>query len=290
MNTKDLKYFCTVYETQSLNTAAKKLYISPQGLGKTIKKLEEEMGVELFLRTSSGLTPTESGRVFYERALELLGRYQTIVREVKDADVERKQFRMGFATGVLRAIPLKTMAQFMDSYPAVASKWYELENQEVLSGVKETKLEYGFVIGNPRDAALNVTLIRQQPIVVFVYEGHPLYSRPSLSLGDLLTEPILTMNEKYHIYEKVLKRWQDAGVTPDIRAKAMEGDTLVRLASQKIGLGISPMFYDTLPDNIRAVPCSDAGTWDIYGIYRKDTAERELLEQVNEYFAVNLKL
>lgn len=290
MNTKDLKYFCAVYETQSLNTAAKKLYISPQGLGKTIKKLEDEMGVELFLRTSSGLIPTEGGRVFYERALELLGRYQTIVREVQDAEAERKQFRMGFATGVLRAIPLPIMAQFMDSYPAIASKWYELENQEILSGVRETQLEYGFVIGNPHDSSLNVTLIRQQPIVVFVYEGHPFYSRSSLSLGDLLAEPLLTMNEKYHIYNKVLKRWQDAGMTPDIRAKAMEGDTLVRLAAQKIGLGISPMFHDALPDNIRAVPCPDAGTWDIYGIYRKDTPERELLGQVNEYFAVNLKL
>ena len=55
MNTKDLKCFQTVYEEGSIHQAARKLYITPQGLSKNIRLLENELGAQLFERTKKGL-------------------------------------------------------------------------------------------------------------------------------------------------------------------------------------------------------------------------------------------
>ncbi len=72
MNTRNLKCFQTVYEEHNLQTAANKLFLSPQGLSKIIKGLEDECGSLLFVRTKDGLIPTESGKVFYEKSQKII--------------------------------------------------------------------------------------------------------------------------------------------------------------------------------------------------------------------------
>ena len=54
MNTKTLTEFQAVYENQSIHKAARQLFITPQGLGKNIRQLEEELHTQLFERTKQG--------------------------------------------------------------------------------------------------------------------------------------------------------------------------------------------------------------------------------------------
>ena len=75
MNTTTLKCFQMVYEEKSISRAARRLYITPQGLSRSIRQLEEELDALLFLRTVRGMEPTESGRFLYEKS----GR---IIREI----------------------------------------------------------------------------------------------------------------------------------------------------------------------------------------------------------------
>ena len=60
MNTKDLKCFEAVYQEKSISRAARRLYITPQGLGKNIRTLEAELETVLFERTKQGMRPTQS--------------------------------------------------------------------------------------------------------------------------------------------------------------------------------------------------------------------------------------
>ena len=57
MDTKDIRGFIRSFELRSINKAAGDLFISPQGLGKAINRLEAELGVMLFDRTPNGLLP-----------------------------------------------------------------------------------------------------------------------------------------------------------------------------------------------------------------------------------------
>ena len=71
MNFRTCKYFITVCEMGTINAAARKLYISQQSLSEHIRKLETELGVDLFRRGRS-LTLTEGGQIFYRAATDLL--------------------------------------------------------------------------------------------------------------------------------------------------------------------------------------------------------------------------
>ena len=69
------------------------------------------------------------------------------------------------------------------------------------------------------------------------------------------------------------------GFCPQIVAKVAEGESIYQLVSHGIGIGISPKFF---PDSekVRGIPIKDAYTWDIYGIYRRDTPDYELIEKI----------
>ena len=94
MNTKDLKCFQTVYEEGSIHQAARKLYITPQGLSKNIRLLENELGAQLFERTKKGLKPTESADFLYQKAERIVSQLEEIEYGLRQ--LERKEIPVCF--------------------------------------------------------------------------------------------------------------------------------------------------------------------------------------------------
>ena len=67
MTISDIETFLVVYDSRSLNQASRELFISPQGLAKTIKRMEKELSVELFHRKNQGIVGTTEADLFYKK-------------------------------------------------------------------------------------------------------------------------------------------------------------------------------------------------------------------------------
>ena len=83
MDTKDIRGFMRSFELGSINKAAADLFITPQGLGKEISRLESEVGAQLFMRTPAGLVPTEAGLFLYKKSIDLMNRIQDITQGIR---------------------------------------------------------------------------------------------------------------------------------------------------------------------------------------------------------------
>ena len=92
MDVKDIHSFMECYETRSINKAAKSLYISPQGLGKLLDRLEHEFRVTLFERTKQGLIPTDAGVFLYDKSQKLLSDMQEIEQGLELIRNKKKVF------------------------------------------------------------------------------------------------------------------------------------------------------------------------------------------------------
>ena len=68
MNIDYLRYFISACESGSIQSASKQLFVSAQGMGKGIQRLEESLGLRLLERTQSGAVPTEFGKLYYDQA------------------------------------------------------------------------------------------------------------------------------------------------------------------------------------------------------------------------------
>lgn len=89
----------------------------------------------------------------------------------------------------------------------------------------------------------------------------------------------------------ILQHWTRAckarGFEPKIKAKTMDGQTLFKMVSEKIGIAISPVCAAYDEPNVKKLILEGDYTWNIYGIYRKDSPEKELIESANSYFLNN---
>ena len=72
MDTKELHAFLAVYEEQNIRAAAKRLFITPQGLSQIIKRLEQELETVLFERDNRGVTPTGYANALYHDAQAII--------------------------------------------------------------------------------------------------------------------------------------------------------------------------------------------------------------------------
>ncbi len=279
MNTRNFKCFQTVYEERNLQAAANKLFLSPQGLSKIIKSLEEECGAPLFVRTKEGFVPTESGKVFYEKSKVVSKDLKEMFSSIEALNDKEKRFKIGFSIGTIRAIDVAIVREYMRENPQILASWHEQENEKVIKQVLNDEIGFGFVIGKPEETKLNAVKLKSIDVVLYVYNGHRLWNQSEIELADVKNEPIISMNERYHIYQDVINACRMNGFNPDIVAKVSEGQSIYQLVKHKIGVGIAPRFYNDT-EHIKGVAIKDAYTWDIYGIYRKDTVDIDLVEKL----------
>ncbi len=279
MNTRNLKCFQTVYEEKNLQTAASKMFLSPQGLSKIIKSLEDECGAPLFVRTKEGFVPTECGKVFYEKSKIVTKDLNEMFSSIKAINEQEKRFKIGFASGTIRAIDVAVIRNYMAENPEINASWHEQENENVFKQVENNEIGFGLVVGKIEDAKLKFVKLKSIDVVLYVYKGHRFWSESEVELSDIKNESLILMNKAHRIYSDVINACLMNGFNPEIVAKVAEGQSIYQLVKNKIGIGVSPKFFpDT--DNIKAVRIKDAYTWDIYGIYRADTPDFDLIERL----------
>lgn len=278
MNTRNFKCFQTVYEERNLQAAASKLFLSPQGLSKLIKSLEEECGTPLFTRTKDGFVPTETGKVFYEKSKIITKDLNELISAIEAVSDREKRFRMGFAAGTIRVIDIPAANSFMKSHPEIVASWDEQENSAILQKVLNDEINCGLVVGKPEATGLVSKLIKSIEIVLYVYKGHRLWGEKEVSIKDIKHEPLVSMSEKYRIYHDVVNSCHMNGFHPEIIAKVGDGVTLHSLVKNKIGIGIVPRFFAD-DDEIQAVSIVDAYKWDVYGIYRENSPDAQLAKK-----------
>lgn len=290
MNTKDLKCFQTVYEECSLNRAAKKLYITPQGLSKNIKMLENELDTVLFLRTRQGLTPTQSARFLYQKADAVISQLEEIQAGLRQLENQEILLRIGCACGVFNAVPFQLVQEFTRANPGIRVQWCEYSNREVEELLESSNIEYGFMVGNCGKAGLAGRKLASRRLLLLVYQGHPLYQRETVNIDLLKGENLLLMNEHFQMFHDIHKVCQARGFTPNVVAKTADGPFLYKLCTQNMGLAVVPDFMadDFKMEHLRAIPFEEELLWEVFGVYKEDNRSYATTRAFDEFLKEHL--
>lgn len=272
MNVNDLKCFRTVYEEQSINKAAGRVFMTAQGLSRIINNLEQELGATLFERTSKGVTATESARLLYRHGESLIQEFERIQNAMRQLQERDKRLKIACARGVLNALSLQFLLQFMESNPEIDVSWKEDSNEEVKEAVENHMADVGLVVGRTELPEIREELLASRQVILLVYESHPFFDRSEIGIQELKEEKILLLNEQYQIYHSFYNVCQEAGFEPDVVCKTSDTHFLFRLCKQKMGLGVLMDFsiHDFNMEGVRAVSLQEAIRWDIYQIFHED--------------------
>ncbi len=258
MDQKSLHIFITLYECGSMHKAAERLYMSQQGISKQIRLIEEELQAPLFVRSSSGVQPTEAGTYFYGEALQLRAGYERVVRKLRDMAQGMEVVRIACAYGTMYTL-FPVIKRFEQEHPNVHIEWSEVTDREAEQALVREEAELAVGIQGMEAGYVEFSPLYSRQVCLLVYEGHPLYERNSLAVTELEKEPVIIEGSDFQIHELFINTCRQAGFTPNIIAETADITFCQKLAAMKEGLAVTVDFVaDTAkPAGVRAIPLLD---------------------------------
>ena len=186
MDYHQIENFCKVYECGTISGASRELFISEQGLSKSILKCEREIGFDLFKRTTRGLELTEAGSMVLEKA-------KCVIKAMKEFDAGIEAIRkgspqncitIGFYCGFLgnKKSPLSVidLLKFEEMHPETLLTIYEYPNDRVVKMVRNGSLDLGICVGEVSGDLLSLELLKVN-LVWAVNKNNPLARKEAKS-------------------------------------------------------------------------------------------------------------
>lgn len=286
MNSKELKWFREICATKSITKAATNLYITPQGLSKGMKNLENELGVKLFVRTPNGITLTPYGEKLYEKSEVLLKDYEDILYEMEMLkQQEGGLLRICSAYGIFRILGIDFVLEYEKRNPGVSLDYMEFPDIHIDREIAAGYFDVGFAIGPVENEDLEQIPLFKSAVSLLVYEGHPLFERESVCFADLKDESFVLESRGFKIHELVRKSCQKEGFEPNIIFNTSGFSLCHKLAAQHRGISIvvDLISTDMIQKGLKRIPIRDSFDWNVLMIYQKRFANYKQIVAWKKY-------
>ena len=244
MDLRQLRYFIAVAKERNFTRAADLLHIAQPPLSRQIQSLEEELGVELIIRSSRPVRLTEAGRVFYEQALQILGRVEQMKEATRRLGLNQNRvLSIGFVASTLYGGLPALVRKLRQQAPDVDIQLLEMMSVHQLPALKEGRIDIGFGRLRHSDPMIVSTVLREERLAVAIPEGAPLASRndplpPEALAGEKLI--VYPREPRPSFADQVLNVLLDRDVRPAEILEVSEIQTALGLVAAEAGLCVVP--------------------------------------------------
>ena len=213
MELRHLRTIAAVARNGSFTKAAEELYLAQSAISQQIRRLETELGVEVFRRTSRKVELTAEGRVILGYAQRVLAEVDGLHSELEElTGLLSGQLRIGgvYPTGPYDLFGM--LADFRAAHPGVAIHMVEDTQDGVLAALRADELDCAFTALNP-DALGNefaATLLWEEEIVVALPAGHALCARDHVTFEQLAAEDLIAYRENSALRRRLERTMADA--------------------------------------------------------------------------------
>lgn len=237
----------------NLTEVANALFTSQSGVSKHIRDLEDELGVELFLRRGKRLLGfTEPGKELAQIVERMLLDAKNIKR-LAEQFANRDQGVLTVATTHTQAryVLPGVVASFKAQFPQVHLVLHQSSAAEIVALLKSGEVDVGIATeALDSDPDLVSFPYYEWHHTVIVPVGHPLAARPRITLADLVEYPIITYHPGFTGRTKIDEAFARAGLVPDIVLSALDSDVIKTYVELGLGIGIiASMAFDPKKDD-----------------------------------------
>jgi DNA-binding transcriptional LysR family regulator len=189
---RHLRYFLAVSDELHFRRAAERLHIAQPPLSHAIRRLEAELGVRLFERTSRAVTPTEAGRVFADEARKVLQSVDRAIAEARRTGAPDSRWRIGCVPHLSIELVLDFLAELRAHAPDSRLDLTQLLAVEQVSRLRSGELDVGIFPGVDDIPDLQTTpVFAAEPLAVILPVGHRLAANRTLGPEDLHRETLV---------------------------------------------------------------------------------------------------
>ncbi len=242
MELRHLRCFLAVAEELHFARAAEKLHIEQSPLSRTIKELEEVLGMQLFIRTSRSTRLTRAGKLFLEHVPRIFLAVQQARDSVKAAaNGFHRQLRIALSDGITPSRLPALLALCRQEEPEVDLRFFEVPLSQQTKGLHDDLYDVGFARADEVGEGIVALPVWNDPLMVAVPARHPLLAHRRIPLEELLRYPLVLCDPQAceghaRQVEKVLRR---VDMEPLVAERVASCDLMMALVSAGFALGLT---------------------------------------------------
>ena len=273
MDIRRLKFFIVTAEERNIGRAAERLYITQPPLTRHIQSLEEELGVQLFKRTSAGVELTQAGSALLAHAHNITAHVELATEQIRRVAAGKEgRIDIGiFGSAMLDIIP-RVLSTFSQACPMVNVVLHNAPKGRQIEALQQGRITIAFDRYFSPMPELQSELVCREALWFAVNRRSPLAQKTSICLEDLKLEPLIGEQDQsvFFASQEVFRR---QNFKPMIVHKAADMISAAVMVSSGFGSSLVPasVLNLKLPDVVFLPLAPDiASMVDLHCVYRTD--------------------
>lgn len=190
---RHFRYFIAVAEELNFRRAAERVCIDQTPLSRTIRDLEDQLGVQLFVRAPRKLHLTPAGLRLLQQVRKIFIGIERTYRKVREADARfRAPLRIGVADGIAQPKLAECLIRWREVAPEVPVELTEMRASELADALQREELDAGFSFGLQEDDTISQQPAWSYRAMALLPFGHELALQPMLPITEVLAFPLLS--------------------------------------------------------------------------------------------------
>lgn len=250
LDIRKMRYFITVAEELNFSRAAERLRMAQPPLSKEIRKLEEELGVQLFYRTKRKVELTNAGKIFLDGVQQILFQVDQTIRETQLANEGKiGQLTVGFVDST--EIVIEILKNFRERFPKIQLVLHEMTTEQQITALHEKQLQIGFFRTKQNNGILASEICSEETLKLALPQNHPLASLPEVPLQLLVDEPFILFPRHLgpNFYDFITSYFSEQGISLNVVQEAIQMQTIVNLVAIGMGISVVPSSVETYKQN-----------------------------------------
>jgi len=236
-----LQCFIAVLEEGGFKRATTRLGITQPALSYQIRRLEEELGVQVFHRGKSGITPTEAGRALVQHAHQVISEVREAQRAVREMS--------GGVSGEVRIGTIKCVGTYFlphvlfalrAKHPLVRPRIQYRDSDELIETLKAHRLDVAIAVDPPADERFDHVGVFDEQISLVSGPGHPLYGRQTVGLDELKGIPFVSLSPKTSAGAVIHAYLERAGIAVSPAVSCDDVETVKKMVEAGMGVTFLP--------------------------------------------------
>jgi DNA-binding transcriptional LysR family regulator len=243
MDLRHLRCFVALAEELHFGRAAERVHMEQSPLSRTIRELEDRLGVRLFDRNRRGTSLTQAGRAFHQevhRIFNTLEQAKQVAQAAAAGHTGALRLAVSDDVAQPRLAALLALSRVED--PSVEILLMEVPLTEQLRGLRDGTFDAGFSRCQKSTQGIRSYPLWKEDLVVVIPSRHPLLSFPNIPLGELIKYPMIVSHpnlcEGYsHQINRVLRK---ADIRPNIIERTASLEMTLTMVAAGYGVGFAP--------------------------------------------------
>ncbi len=236
MEINQIRYYIEVCNVGSMSKAAEKLHMSQQGLSLAIRRLEAELGCDLFYRKSSGLVLTEHGKVFKSEAEAIMRHINRIYDYCSSGSSGKARISVAITNSVIVRLPAKLQQLLINGSEEFEVKLFEGYSSNCVDMVSDDDAVFGIVYCDCDISKFDVTTLDMVKQVIIVSREHPLAVKDEIEIKDLDNVPMAVPDEYSTPRIELSQKFEAAGARLNVAYVCNRPRQVIDIVSNNTGL------------------------------------------------------